>query len=282
MIRKLLVIAAAVAMPATAMAGVSAIGGSSIAGAAAKVYTTSACSLSGSVTFPAPGESVPGTVTNKTAEKSVAATTMGPLISGTGLGCGTAGITAKISAPTSECWATLPVYVSKYDYTGGTLNSGTPSACDIGDGAAAGDTGLNATDVKDAAKDQYYYDDAAGYVSTTPPTVEQDIVNSLGAKGLKAEDNGNKVVLNVGDTGADTVSSVAGGACGTAVGFELTGDTSVTGLTYEVLLCLTTDTGGTSGIFATDIIDEVAGIPEGTISAAAVGGNSALSFTYSG
>ncbi len=55
MIRKMLVVAAAVAMPAGALAGITAVGGSSIAGAAAKVYATQACALTGSVTFASPG-----------------------------------------------------------------------------------------------------------------------------------------------------------------------------------------------------------------------------------
>lgn len=306
MIRKMLVIAAAVAMPAGALAGITAVGGSSIAGAAAKVYATQACALTGSVTFASPGESVPGAITNKTVEKSsVDATPSTGILSGTGTGdCGAKGvykeIKEKINVPTSVCWATAPVYVSKTDFSGGILaNAGytgphgtylvtAAAACNVDNAADSlsdpANTGFitpTYTAVKTAAKDLYYYDDAAGYASTTPPTVEDDIAATLGAHGIKAVDNGNAVTLSVGETGGDTIGSVQAGTCSdpvtalSLVGFQLTGTTNVPGLTYQLDLCLTTDTGGTSGAhengFSQDITAEVLGSDHGIITAATIG-----------
>ena len=55
MIRKMLVIAAAVAMPATAMAGITAVGGAGIASAKALPPQAVTCTLSGTIAFPKEG-----------------------------------------------------------------------------------------------------------------------------------------------------------------------------------------------------------------------------------
>ena len=62
-----------------------------------------------------------------------------------------------------------------------------------------------------------------------------NIVNSLSVKGSKAQDNGNKVTLQVTSAGAARVPT--NGACGTTPGFN------VPGLTYSSLLCLGGDAG---------------------------------------
>ena len=233
MIRKMLVIAAAVAMPAAALAGVTAVGSSAIATAKTPLESVN-CALTGTVTFAKPGLSSGGTLTNKTVEDSSTAVTP----SG---GCGTTTIKEKIATPTTLC---------PYPTT-------TPTAC----------TGVTAL-----SKDKYYYDTDSSFASAGVSS----IVASLSTKGIKAKDNGNSVTLKVGDTGDQTASSVLpGGVCGSDAGFQLTGDTSKTGLTYVLNVCLTTDTGtGTTGSFLADVASST-----GTIATAAIGGSATLDFT---
>jgi hypothetical protein len=282
-IRKLLVVAASVAMPASMIAGVTAVGSSGMAGAAVKVYTSTTCGLGGSVTFAAPGLSNGGTATKKTTSKSTALITPTSGACGatplTGIG-GYATIKAKITSATNPCWATLPTYTSKTVYTGGTLLSGVPTGCDALGNAAATDPGLSATGAKAGAKNVNYYDNASSFVTAGVSS----IVTSLGPKGVKAYDGGNKVTLNVGTTGGNTAGSILpGGACGSDAGFSLTGSTSVPLLTYSLAVCLTTDTGGSTGTFIVDELNEISGADlTGVISAATVGGSSNLTFTYTG
>ena len=97
MIRKMFVIAAAVAMPAAAVAGVSAIGGAGIASAKALPPVPTTCALTGTVTFAKPGLSYNGSITNKTTSMSKTAITPGGSV------CGVKAIKSKIISATSVC-----------------------------------------------------------------------------------------------------------------------------------------------------------------------------------
>ena len=242
MIRKMLVIAAAVAMPATALAAVTTVGASGVAGAA-KTYTSQTCAVTGSVTFAAPGLSYAGSLGKKSTSTSLSANTA----TGTGCGPGVSGSTAlsnKIVSADTDC-NVPPVPPA-------TL----PPVCS------------SAT-----TKLHYAYDTASSLATSGVSS----IVASLGPKGLKLYDNGNKVTGLVTAPGTNTV--LPGGACGTGIGFALSGNTNITGLTYVLSLCLVGDTGtGTSGSFFTDYVAAAGGNTSITIATATVG-SSSLVFT---
>ena len=242
MIRKLLVVAAAVAMPAAALAAVTTVGTSGVAGAA-KVYKTQTCAITGGVTFAPPGLSYLGTIGKKTTTTVTASSTF------TGTGCGpkatptTSTLALKITSAATDC-KTAPTPV--------------PPGC----------TAL------ETSKDFYLFDTASSFAGSGVSS----IVASL-SKGIKLIDNGN-VVKGVVTTGG--TSLVVAGVCGTGnAGFQLTGSTNVTGLSYDVLLCITSDTGpGTSGQLGADAIAASGGNEGITIATGGFGAPSALTFTY--
>jgi hypothetical protein len=259
MIRKMLVIAAAVAMPISAIAAVTTAG---VAGAAAKpAPQTGAFPITGAVTFAAPGLSAAGSITSKTVEDSSSS------ITPSGFG-GTKAIKSKIPSNTTPCWSTLPVY-NKTSPVGGTLASGAASACDVGGASAAGDPTIVATDVKTAIKDQYSYDSAASFAGSGTTA----IVAALNAKPIKLSNNGNSSVLTV----TDANSVLPGGDCGAGVvGFEINGTTTFTGASnVTIRICLTDDTGpSTTDNFFTDLLGTTA-----TIATATIGGLSQVEYS---
>ena len=230
MIRKMLVLAAAVAIPAAGLAGASALTGASVASAKALPPVAVTCSLTDSVTFAKPGLSYNGSLTNKTSQSSKSATTPS---AGNPAACPTKAIKNKIATATTDC-ATAP----------------TPAPiCSI-------------STAKTLAKDPFYYDTASSLATSGVAS----IVASL-SPGIATTDNGTKVILAV--TAPGTSSILPGGACGTTVGFHLSGAVNLaaggsTGLNYTLNICLVADTGtGTSGAFFTDY-------------AAAAGGNTSI------
>jgi hypothetical protein len=241
MIRKLLVVAAAVAIPASALAAVTTIG-SSGAAFAGKTYTSQTCTISGNVVFAAPGLSYNGSVGKKSVTDSVATSTF------TGTGCG-----AKTA--TSE---TLSLKIAS---TGTDCKTASPPPA----GCSAATT-----------KEYWLYDTSSSLASAGVSS----IVASLGPKGLKLDDNGNTVKGAVTSGGTSQVAP--GGACGTNVGFDVQGNTNVAGLTYDLLLCITGDTGtNTTGSFYNDYIASSEGDPSITIATGIFGGSSLLTFTKS-
>jgi hypothetical protein len=261
MIRKMLVIAAAVAMPVTAIAAVTTSG---VAGAAKPAPVAGVVPITGTVTFAAPGLSAGGAITNKTVESAVSLIT--PTAGGIA-GLTPKSIKSKIPSATTPCWSTLPVY-SKTAPVGGVLASGAPQTCDFGGGAASSDSPVVAADVKTAIKDQNYYDTSASFATSGTSS----IVAALNAKPIKLSDNGNNSALTV--TGANSV--LPGGACGGNVGFQIDGTLTLVGIGHaSVLVCLTTDTGSNvTGDFFTDILGTTA-----TIATATVAGSSAVTFS---
>jgi hypothetical protein len=84
------------------------------------------------------------------------------------------------------------------------------------------------------------------------------IIASLGPKGLKLNDNGNKVSGAVTTLG--TNSFLPGGACRADIGFSLVGNTDVTGPTNALTPCLVGDTGtNTTNAFFTDYLAAAGG-----------------------
>jgi len=240
MIRKMLVLAAAVAMPAAAMAGVTAVSGAGIATAKALPPVTGTCTLTGTVTFAKPGLSYNGSLTNKTVETSKTAITPSGI-------CGTKAIKNKINSATSVC-ATDP--------------SPAP-ACGL-------------ASAKTLAKDPYFYDTASSLATAGVA----NIVSSLSG-GIPAVDNGTKVTLQV--TSGGTSSVLPGGACGSTVGFHLTGAVTNGGAnvsSYDLTICLVTDTGtGTTGAFFPDYLSAAGGSTVPTIASAGLGAGSQLVFS---
>lgn len=227
MIRKMLVLAAAVAMPAAAMAGVAAVGGSGVASAKALAPIDVTCSLSGSITFASPGLSHNGSLTNKSTEATKTAITPGG-----GGACPTKTIKNTISTPTTTC-------------TGDTTVDAPICAIDLG--------------TKTESKDPNYYDSLSGFVTAGTSDIQTSLAN-----GVATTDNGTKIVLDVAD---GSVAQIVGGACGSNVGFGLTGPVKLatgasTTATYTMNICLGEDAGtGVSGSFVTDFI---AGLTGGT------------------
>jgi hypothetical protein len=256
MIRKLLVVAAAVAIPASALAAVATVGTSGVAGALpmkTKTYTTMSCAISGSVTFAKPGLSYNGSLSKASTSKAKSAATE------TGTGCG------KISA--TDPTGTTNVTKNTITSASTDCNTATPPL----PGACSGET----------LTKFYAYDTASSLASSGVSS----IVTSLGPTGIKAVDNNNGVVGDVTEGGTSAVDP--GGACGSNVGFQLSGNTNISGLTYDLLLCITGDTGttgpdtsGTTGSFYNDYIAAASGNAGITIATGIYGGASELSFTY--
>jgi len=242
MIRKMLVLAAAVAMPAAAMAGVTAVGGAGIASAKALPPVPVTCSLSGSLTFAKGGLSHNGALTNKLTE-----TTKTAITPGGGGACPTKALKNSIPTATTQCWTTLPVIVGK-TVTPGVLATGAAPACGL-------------ASAKTAIKDQYWFGTTGGLL-TSPAS----ILTAL-AGGVATTDNGTKITLM--PTAAAAVTP--GGACGAEVGFSISG--TVSGGTpvtaFSMHICLGGDTGGTTGSFFTDFLAASGGSSE-VITAASV------------
>jgi len=244
MIRKLITIAAAIAIPVSAVTALGAVVGGGVAGAKAEPPTSITCAESGSVTLPSPGLTNGGTLTAKASE-----TTKGS-ITGSGTGCSTKAIKIAIVTATTKC-----------PETDGVPNSGDVGACQAY-------TIKKGAKVYAIAKDPNYYDDALGYVESASSGVGS-------ALPLETEDNGTKVWLELGTSGS---SSNCGGS---NAGFKLTGNVdnatqSAAIGTYTDNICVTGDSGsGTTGSFGTDLGNDVSGppSPQSTISKLILGGD---------
>jgi len=257
MFRKIMVVAATVAMPVAAITAVTAVAGPGTAFAKTVVPVGAiSCTQSGSVTFAKPGLSAAGTLTKKTAEDTKAAVTPA------GTGCSGKAIKVTIVSTPTPC-----------PQTNGVPNSGDPAACQ------ASKTSGKGVVTYTIAKDPNYYDTSGSFATSGTSDLQAALAN-----GLATTDNGNKVILEYGT--ADEVQP--GGVCGSDVGFSLTGavDTSAgaaTGYNYSDAICLTTDAGtGTTGNFFPDLgsqlfgTSEEGGNPDSVIASAVIGGSSVL------
>ncbi len=254
MIKKILMVVAAVAMPIGAATAVGVVG-TGVAGAAKPPPGPITCTQAGSVTFQAPGLSNGGTLTTKTSVLTKADVTP------TGTGCSGTAIKVKIVSATVAC-----------PQTNGVPNSGDPSSC------LASKTNGKGVVTYEISKKPNYYDTDGQFESNGLSDLQAALAN-----GLTTKDNGNKVTLEYG-----SANEVVGGACGTdgsgnsIVGFQLTGavdeNGASTGLNYSDLVCLTNDSGtNTTGNFLNDLTAPASsGV---VIASATIGGNSSLAIT---
>ncbi len=244
-IKKILLAIAAMAMSFATVAVAGAVG-SGVAGAATPPPTTITCTSAGTFSFAAPGSSAGGALTAGTTVKSSVTTTP------TGTGCSGLPITLDVVSPTTPC-----------AQTGGVPNAGDPAAC------LASKTSHGVTTYAIASKPNVY-DDANDYASSGLTNLE----NSWQAKAPKTTVDNIAVTLTYG-----SATDVEGGACGSYVGFDITGNAEVKGLTvgtFDDLVCLTDDAGtGTTHNFLADLFS-----PTAVITSGIVGGNSSLTVVF--
>jgi hypothetical protein len=131
MIRKMITIAAAIAIPVSAVTALGAVVGSGVASAKAMPPTSITCAETGSAVLSKPGLTHSGSLTNKATEETKAT------IGGTGTGCDAKASKLKIITTTTAC-------------------AGAMSPAPICSTATA----------KQLAKDPRFYDDAGGYASS--------------------------------------------------------------------------------------------------------------------
>jgi len=274
MIRKLLVLVAAVAMPAAAMAGITAVSGAGIASAGKPkpVPVAETCNLNGTVTFAKPGLSFDGTLTKKTVEDTKTDITLG---TGSSTACSATAIKNTIVTDPTPCIGLYP-----------TVPTVTPPSItpDNGDAWAC----YLEANAKIESKGETSYFDTASSLATAGVS---EIVTSLGA-GIKTKDNAVNVVLAVTSGGTYAVEPPGtgtpyAGACGENVGFLLTGavDTSTGGAvsiggspaSYTLTICLVGDTGSaaTTGNFFADYLGAASGNTAITVATAALNGTTA-------
>jgi hypothetical protein len=253
MIKKILVAIAMIAMPIGTVTVAGVVASPGVAGATTPPPTTINCTVSGSVTFAAPGLSAGGTITNKSSEDTLSSTTAA------GTDCPTTTNSLKIVSTTTPC-----------PQTDGVPNSGDPSAC-LATTTKKGVTTYN------IAKDPNYYDTTGSYATSGLTDLEA----ALAAKPIKATVDSIGVDLVFGSASEVYPTSDGGtGQCGsTDVGFDVTGNVQVKGAnagTYEELACLSNDAGpGTTGNFLNDLLSSTA-----VIQSATVGGDSSLTITF--
>ena len=256
MIRKILVVTAALAMPVAALtATVTTVASSGVAGATTPPPATTSCTLTGAVTFATPGLSAGGALTSKSTVDT------GATVTSSGTGCNNAALKAlKIVSTTTPC-----------PQTGGVPNSGDPSACE------ASTTSSKGVVTYAIAKDPNYYDTTGSYAGSGLTDLEA----ALGAAPIKVTVDSISADLVFGSATEVYPTSDGGtGQCGSAdVGFDVLGNVQVKAVnvaTYEELACLSGDSGpGTSGDFLTDLFSSTA-----VIQSATVGGDSSLTVTW--
>lgn len=241
MIRKMLVIAAAVAMPAATMAGVTAVQASSVASATTPIVAPVTCTLGGKVTFAGKlGISQHGTVS--TATTSTSKTTL------TATGdpkCQALPVVTAIKQPTTTCASTslVPLPPSAGAFAG--LAPGyvqfpgcvtTPADTQYGSAWAF----LGGVDVN-------------GVPSSTTGGIKTAL-----AKGVKFTDNGVLLTLLVGNVVALSPADPTP-VCGGNAGFGLSGTVKLNvSHTWSLNLCLGGDTGvSTTNSFLGDLVTEV-------------------------
>jgi hypothetical protein len=217
------------------------------------VIPTTSCSVSGSVTFAAPGLSAGGAITNKSTVDTESSNTA------SGTDCPTTTNALKIVSTTTPC-----------PQTGGVPNSGDPAAC-------LGSTTKKGVTTYDIAKDPNYYDTTGSYASSGLTDLEA----ALAAKPIKATVDSIPVDLVFGSASEVYPTSDGGtGQCGsTDVGFDINGSVQVKDAnvgTYNELACLSNDAGtNTTGDFLNDLLAS-----NTVITSATIGGDSSLTITF--
>jgi hypothetical protein len=142
MIRKMLLVAAAIAMPVSVVAGVAVTSG--VAGAKAPVVKPTTCSVTGSVTFPAPGLSKIGSVESSSKSTTTSTTTASGGCTGTNSETIVSKSTVKCkSQPTTAPCTSTAGFV--YDTESGFATSVPALATAVKKGLAVVDNGVALT-----------------------------------------------------------------------------------------------------------------------------------------
>ena len=237
MIRKILVVTAAFAMPVAALTAVTTVATSGVAFAKGGTPEAMTCAQGGTVVFAKPGLSYPGSLTNKSTSETKATVTA----TGDASPCGTKAIKVDIKSPTTPC-------------------AGASSPAPV---CSTGNT----------TKDPNYYDNASGFASSSTLS---DLATAL-ANGLKTTDNGTKVTLAYGSDAVSSscasgtlgfeISGNVDLSNGMATGLTYTDNVCLAGDTGI----------NTTGNFETDLFaDASSGPANNTIKTATIGGGSSL------
>ncbi len=252
MIRRMVVIAAAIAIPVSTLTALGAVVGTSVAGAKTPAVATISCQLSGNIQFaaaPVGGSGLGGLSVNGNFGAAAKTDTDVTTINSTGAGCqATPKIqditnkTTKCDVPVTPTTATIDGFPATEPFASATP-PGTPPGC-----TAA------AVPPKFKLKGYYYglaWDYATGASSSLATALK---------KGIDVTDNGVALTLLVTPTSVTTVLPGADNACGASdAGFQVSGNIKKEAVgagapNYTFLVCLSTDTGpATSGSFVTDI-----------------------------
>ena len=243
MIRRALLIGAALTLPA---AGLSAVAlGVGVAGAAHSPPVAVSCATSGSVTFPKPGLNTNGSTTTKTTETSKASFASNV---GDPTACSTKAIKLKITSATTPCSQMSPTPPSSC-----TAVKAKPNYYDTTSGFASSST---TTDIYNAlvAKPLKTKDNGDTLILNAPPS-SSDVTQVVGG------------ACGAGNVGFQIANGVVTDATNTVH-------------TWNSLTCINGDSGtGTTGNFEADFLASAGGNSAITISGATFGGNSALSIS---
>jgi hypothetical protein len=230
MFKKIMMVAAAVAMPVAAVTAVTAVAGPGIAGAKALPPIAETCSQSGAVAFAKPGLSYGGTVTNKTVETTDADITA----AATQSSCSIKEIKLKITAATDAC-------------------TNSVASC-------------NARTAKEVTKDPYYYDTALSYVLDGTDNLATALANGIATKDNGTAvtlEYGNSTAIAAGHQCGSAVGFLITGNVNTASGptgltyadtICITGDTPGANTTDNFANDLQSAAGGGDPVIATAII----------------------------
>jgi len=244
MFRKLLVIAAAVAIPASLLTGASVLAASSEAGASnALTVHPVTCVVAGSITFGTGGITEGATVSTATTSTSTSVLTH--VAAGSTANCQTTAQTTKIIQPTEKCNVTS---LAPLPPSAGALAGQTPGFTQF-PGCTA-----NPTDSQQGSAWGFLggVQKSGVYVSTTAG------IKAALAAGVKFKDGATVLTLLVSAVATSNPTS-PGAKCGSSdAGFVLSG--SVKGATthkWNVAVCLSTDTvtGGTASGFLGDLLN---------------------------
>lgn len=235
MIRKLLVVAAAIAIPVSTLTALGAAVGTGVAGAKTPTVVPITCTTSGTIDFATGGLSVNGVYTTN----KIGTTTAN--IDSTGTGCDSPVTAQPITSKNSKC--KVPV-----SPTSGTIDNGLIPVTE----PFATPPGCVANEVPPKNKlIGYYYGLAWNYATGGGTTIATALKH-----GITYNDSGTTLTLVVTPGGTTTVDP--GGACGADAGFQLTGLVKKTVDTYTLRVCLSTDTGSNvAGNFVADIVHMV-------------------------
>lgn len=226
MIRKLLVVVAAIAMPVATLTALGAVAGTGVAGAHTIVVTPITCTTGGTIDFATGGLSVNGVYTvNKTGTTTAN-------ITSSGTGCDSPVTAQPITSKNGKC--KVPV-----SPTSGTIDNGL---IPITEPFSISPPCVAAELPPKFKPTGYYYGLAWNYATGGGTTIATALKH-----GITYDDNGTTLTLEVTQAGTTTIQP--GAACGSDAGFQLTGAVKkATTDTYTLRVCLSTDTGtATSG-----------------------------------